>query len=155
VGLVGDEEQVAAGVTARRELEAWTADRLVERRRLGAADDLLQWLVEPDASGALLDDAYIRTNVNFLSAAGSSTVDYALRNVLWSPLSHPELTAEAHAGDADAIDRVFTAPATSSRGSRRAKGSCASSTGGRRRPRRFRTYGCTSTTSPFRTCASR
>jgi cytochrome P450 len=107
-GLEGGEPEVSAGVAARRELEAWTAERLEERRRRGAPDDLLQWLVEPDAGGALLDDGYIRTNVNFLSAAGSSTVDYALRNVLWALLSHPELSADAREGDADSIDRTFT-----------------------------------------------
>lgn len=107
-GLVGDEGQVAAGVEARRELEAWTTERLEERRSGTPPDDLLQWLVEPDAEGARLDEAYIRTNVNFLSAAGSSTVDYALRNVLWALLSHPELAAAARDGDADAIDRLFT-----------------------------------------------
>jgi cytochrome P450 len=102
-GLVGGEEEVAAGVAARSELEAWTTERLEQRRRRDAPDDLLQWLVEPDAEGTLLDEDYIRTNVNFLYAAGSSTVDYALRNVLWALLSHPEL---AH--DADSIDRTFT-----------------------------------------------
>jgi cytochrome P450 len=107
-GLVGGEAELAAGVAARRELETWTSQRL-EKRRLGAApDDLLQWLVEPDATGALLDDDYIRTNVNFLSAAGSSTVDYALRNVLWAVLAHPELATAACAGDEGVIDRTFT-----------------------------------------------
>jgi cytochrome P450 len=110
-GLVGGEAELAAGVAARGELEAWTTKRLEERRwgtPPAAPDDLLQWLVEPDAAGAVLDDDYIRTNVNFLSAAGSSTVDYALRNVLWAVLAHPELAAAARAGDADAIDRTFT-----------------------------------------------
>ena len=107
-GLVGDEETVAAGVSARSELEAWTAERLEQRRRSDAPDDLLQWLVEPDAEGALLDEDYVRTNVNFLSAAGSSTVDYALRNVLWALLSHPELADAAREGDVDSIDRTFT-----------------------------------------------
>ena len=107
-GLVGGDEDVAAGVAARRELEAWTTQRLARRRGGDAPDDLLQWLVEPDASGVLLDDAYIRTNVNFLSAAGSSTVDYALRNILWALLSHPEHAAEAADGDTEAIDRTVT-----------------------------------------------
>jgi cytochrome P450 len=107
-GLVGDEEDVAAGVAARGELEAWTAERLEERRRCGGPHDLLQWLVEPDAEGALHDEGYVLTNVNFLTAAGSSTVDYALRNVLWSLLSHPELAAAVRDGDADSIDRTFT-----------------------------------------------
>ena len=108
-GLVGGEAEVAAGVAARRELEAWTAARLEQRRRDGhAPDDLLQWLAEPDASGVVLDDEYIWTNVNFLAAAGSSTVDYALRNVLWALLAHPELAALAAAGDVDAVDRTFT-----------------------------------------------
>ena len=107
-GLVGNEAEVAAGVSARDELEAWTADRLEERRRSGARNDLLQWLVEPDAEGTLLDDDHIRTNVNFLAAAGSSTVDYALRNVLWALLASPELSAAAREGDADTIDRAFT-----------------------------------------------
>jgi cytochrome P450 len=107
-GLVGDGEQVAAGVSARRELEAWTAERLAERSSGDAPDDLLRWLVEPDADGGRLDENYVRTNVNFLSAAGSSTVDYALRNVLWAVLSHPELSAAAREGDADSIDRAFT-----------------------------------------------
>jgi cytochrome P450 len=108
-GLVGGEAEVAAGVAARRELEAWTAARLEQRRRDGhAPDDLLQWLVEPDASGVLLDDDYIRTNVNFLAAAGSSTVDYALRNVLWALLAHPEAATAVVGGDADLLDRVVT-----------------------------------------------
>ena len=108
-GLVGGAEEVAAGVSARSELEAWTTERLERRRRRrDAPDDLLQWLVEPDAQGALLDEGYVRTNVNFLSAAGSSTVDYALRNVLWALLSHPERSKAAREGDADSIDRTFT-----------------------------------------------
>jgi cytochrome P450 len=107
-GLVGGDEEVAAGVSARRELEAWTTERLERRRGGDAPDDLLQWLVAPDAAGELLDEDYVRTNVNFLSAAGSSTVDYALRNVLWALLTHPELSAAAGEGDADTIDRTFT-----------------------------------------------
>jgi cytochrome P450 len=107
-GLVGGEPELEAGVVARRELEAWTTERLVERRDGAAPDDLLQWLVEPDATGTLLDDEYIRTNVNFLAAAGSSTVDYALRNVLWALLAHPVHARAAAAGDADALDRAFT-----------------------------------------------
>ena len=107
-GLVGGDEDVAAGVAARRELEAWTTERLERRRRGAAPDDLLQWLVEPDFAGVLLDDEYIRTNVNFLSAAGSSTVDYALRNTLWALLSHPARAADAAAGDTDSIDRTVT-----------------------------------------------
>lgn len=107
-GLVGGDEEVAAGVAARRELEAWTTERLEQRRGRDAPDDLLQWLVEPDASGALLEEEYIRTNVNFLSAAGSSTVDYALRNVLWALLSHPELAAEAVDGNVESLDATFT-----------------------------------------------
>lgn len=107
-GLVGGDEDVAAGVAARRELEAWTTERLERRRRGDAPDDLLRWLVEPDAAGVLLDDEYIRTNVNFLAAAGSSTVDYALRNVLWALLSHPAHAAGAAAGDTDSIDRTVT-----------------------------------------------
>ena len=107
-GLVGGDEEVAAGVAARRELEAWTTERLEQRRGRDAPDDLLQWLVEPDASGALFDEEYIRTNVNFLSAAGSSTVDYALRNVLWALLSHPELAAEAVDGNVETLDATFT-----------------------------------------------
>ena len=107
-GLVGGEAELAAGVAARRELETWTSQRLEERRLGAAPDDLLQWLVEPDATGAILDDDYIRTNVNFLSAAGSSTVDYALRNVLWAVLAHPELATAACDGDTDVIDRTFT-----------------------------------------------
>jgi len=109
-GLVGGESELAAGVAARRELEEWTTERLEERRRGGtsAPDDLLQWLVEPDAAGAVLEDDYIRTNVNFLSAAGSSTVDYALRNVLWALLAHPALADAASEGDLDSVDRTFT-----------------------------------------------
>lgn len=107
-GLVGGEAELAAGIAARAELEDWTTARLAERRRGAAPDDLLQWLVDRDASGALLDDDYIRTNVNFLSAAGSSTVDYALRNVLWALLEHPDLSTLAATGDTDAIDRTFT-----------------------------------------------
>ena len=107
-GLVGGDDEVASGVAARHELEAWTTERLEGRRSGEHAGDLLQWLVEPDAAGVLLDDDYIRTNVNFLSAAGSSTVDYALRNVLWALLSHPELSQAVSGGDVDAIDAVFT-----------------------------------------------
>lgn len=107
-GLVGGEAELEAGVAARSELEEWTTERLDSRRRVGATDDLLQWLVEPDAAGVVLDDDYIRTNVNFLSAAGSSTVDYALRNVLWALLGHPALAAAATEGDLDSIDRTFT-----------------------------------------------
>jgi cytochrome P450 len=107
-GLVGGEAEVAAGVVARRELEAWTAERIMERSRGGAPDDLLQWLLEPDAEGTLLDHDYVLTNVNFLAAAGSSTGDYALRNILWSHLAHPELAASAREGDAEAIDRTVT-----------------------------------------------
>ena len=107
-GLVGGEAELTAGIAARAELEEWTTARLAERRRGAAPDDLLQWLAEPDASGVLLDDDYIRTNVNFLAAAGSSTVDYALRNVLWALLAHPHLAALAAAGDVDAVDRAFT-----------------------------------------------
>ena len=109
-GLVGGESELAAGVAARRELEEWTTERLEERRRGGtsAPEDLLQWLVEPDAAGAVLEDDYIRTNVNFLSAAGSSTVDYALRNVLWALLAHPALADAASEGDLDSVDRTFT-----------------------------------------------
>ena len=107
-GLVGGEPELAAGVAARRELEEWTTERLEERRRGAAPDDLLQWLVEPDAAGVVLDDDYIRTNVNFLSAAGSSTVDYALRNVLWCLLAHPAPADAARAGDVDSVDRTFT-----------------------------------------------
>jgi cytochrome P450 len=107
-GLVGGEAELAVGVAARAELEEWTSARLAERRSGAAPDDLLQWLVEPDASGVLLDDDYIQTNVNFLAAAGSSTVDYALRNVLWALLAHPDLTALAAAGDADLVERVLT-----------------------------------------------
>ena len=51
---------------------------------------------------------YVLTNVNFLAAAGSSTVDYALRNVLWALLAHPELAAPVAAGDADAVDPIVT-----------------------------------------------
>ena len=107
-GLVGGEPELAAGVAARRELEEWTTERLEERRRGEAPDDLLQWLVGPDAAGAVLEDDYIRTNVNFLSAAGSSTVDYALRNVLWALLAHPALADAASEGDVDSVDRTFT-----------------------------------------------
>ena len=104
-GLVGGEAELAAGVAARRELEEWTSDRLDERRRGAAPDDLLQWLVEPDASGVLLDDDYIRTNVNFLAAAGSSTVDYALRNVLWALFAHPTSRPRSR-GRRDSVDRA-------------------------------------------------
>lgn len=107
-GLVGGEAELGAGVAARRELEEWTTERLAERRRGTAPADLLQWLVEPDPSGASLDEAYILTNVNFLSAAGSSTVDYALRNVLWTLFAHPDHARAAEGGDADALDSAFT-----------------------------------------------
>jgi cytochrome P450 len=107
-GLVGGKPEVAAGVAARREMEEWTAERLAERHRGGAPDDLLQWLIEPDSAGVVLDDDYIRTNVNFLCAAGSSTVDYALRNVLWALLAHPLHADAARDGDLDFLDRVFT-----------------------------------------------
>lgn len=107
-GLVGGDPEVAAGVAARRELEEWTTERLAERRCGSAPDDLLQWLVEPDSSGVVLDDEYIRTNVNFLSAAGSSTVDYALRSVLWALFAHPLLAKDAGEGDLDSVDRTFT-----------------------------------------------
>jgi cytochrome P450 len=107
-GLVGGEEEVAAGVAARGELEAWTAARIAAREGGGARDDLLQWLLEPDGDGTLLDRSYVLTNVNFLSAAGSSTVDYALRNLLWALLAHQEHAAAAAAGDVDAVDRVVT-----------------------------------------------
>ena len=107
-GLVGGEDEVAAGVSARRELEAWTAERIEARAGDGGPDDLLQWLLGPDAAGAELDRDYVLTNVNFLAAAGSSTVDYALRNVLWALLAHPELAAPVVAGDADAVDPVLT-----------------------------------------------
>jgi cytochrome P450 len=107
-GLVGGEAEVATGVTARRELEEWTARRISERQAGEAPDDLLQWLLEPDAEGTLLDCDYVATNVNFLAAAGSSTVDYALRNLLWALLAHPEHGAAAAAGDANHVDRVVT-----------------------------------------------
>ena len=108
-GLVGGEAEFAAGVAARRELETWTSQRLEERRLGAAPDDLLQWLVEPDATGAILDDDYIRTNVNFLSAAGSSTVDYALRNVLWAAPRPPRAGRRLRATAIhDVIDRTFT-----------------------------------------------
>ena len=107
-GLVGGEAEVAAGVAARRELEEWTAARIVDRATGEAPADLLQWLLEPDSDGTLLDHDYVLTNVNFLSAAGSSTVDYALRNVLWALLAHPEHGEAAAVGDADAVDRVVT-----------------------------------------------
>jgi len=108
VELVGGAAEVEAGVAARGELEAWTRERLAERRRERAPDDLLQWLVEPDATGAALDEEYILTNVNFLSAAGSSTVDYALRNVLWALFAHPDLAAAVCGGDLDSLDRTVT-----------------------------------------------
>lgn len=107
-GLVGGEAELAAGIAARRELEEWTSQRLEERSRGAAPDDLLQWLVEPDSSGAVLEDDFIRTNVNFLAAAGSSTVDYALRNVLWSLLAHPDLADAASQGDVDSVHGTFT-----------------------------------------------
>ena len=107
-GLVGGEAEVAAGVEARRELEAWTTERLEERSRGEPPDDLLQWLVEPDATGAVLDHEYVLTNVNFLAAAGSSTVDYALRNVLWALFAHPELAAAVRGGDVDSLDGTVT-----------------------------------------------
>jgi len=107
-GLVGGEDELTAGRAARRELEEWTTRRLTERRRDGGPADLLEWLVAPDATGAVLDDDYICTNVNFLAAAGSSTVDYALRNVLWALLAHPELAAAAGEGDVDVLDRAVT-----------------------------------------------
>lgn len=107
-GLVGGEPELEAGVAARRELEEWTTARLEERRRAAASGDLLQWLVDPDATGTMLDHDYIRTNVNFLSAAGSSTVDYALRNVLWTLFAHPEQADAAEQGDLDSLDRTFT-----------------------------------------------
>ena len=107
-GLVGGEVELAAGRAARHALETWTTQRLAERRSCGGPGDLLDWLVGPDASGVVLDDDYICTNVNFLAAAGSSTVDYALRNVLWAILAHPELGAAAGDGDVDLLDRAVT-----------------------------------------------
>jgi cytochrome P450 len=108
-GLVGGAEALAAGVSARRELEAWTRRRIAARRDGGLlCDDLLQWLLDPDATGALLDDEYVLTNVNFLAAAGSSTVDYALRNVLWALLAHPDAAEVAAGSDAKALDRFVT-----------------------------------------------
>lgn len=107
-GLVGGERELEAGVSARRELEEWTASRLEERLQAGAPDDLLQWLVEPDGTGTVLESDYILSNVNFLSAAGSSTVDYALRNVLWALLAHPSLAAAVGEGDLDVLDRTVT-----------------------------------------------
>lgn len=107
-GLVGDEDEVAAGVAARRELERWTAERIEVRAASGGPDDLLQRLLGPDAAGTELERDYVLTNGNFLAAAGSSTVDYALRNVLWALLAHPELAAPVAAGDADAVDPIVT-----------------------------------------------
>ena len=86
------------GRRARAELEEWTSARLAERRSGGGAGrPARSGSSNPTTSGAMLDDDYIRTNVNFLAAAGSSTVDYALRNVLWALLEHPELAALAAA----------------------------------------------------------
>ncbi|MEO5633335.1 cytochrome P450 [Gaiella sp.] len=108
LGLVGGEDELAAGRAARSELEKWTTLRLAERRSDGGPDDLLEWLRGPDATGAVLDDDYICTNVNFLAAAGSSTVDYALRNVLWVLLAHPDLAAAAGEGNVELLDRAVT-----------------------------------------------
>ena len=106
LGLVGGERELAAGVAARHELEEWTAERLEQRRRDGGTDDLLQWLIDPDAKGVVFEDEYMKTNVNFLAAAGSSTVDYALRNVLWTVFAHPEHAMTA--GDPEALEPVIT-----------------------------------------------
>jgi cytochrome P450 len=107
LGLVGGEREQETGVAARRELEEWTAERIEQRRRDGGADDMLQWLFGADVKGVVLDEEYVKTNVNFLAAAGSSTVDYALRNVLWALFAHPE-HADRAGDDPEALDAVIT-----------------------------------------------
>ncbi len=108
LGLLGWEPELSRGLAARRELEE-RASRWLDARRDGKGpDDLLAWLTAPDTEGRTLERAYVLTNVNFLAAAGSSTVDYALRNVLWAVFTYPEIEAAVAGGDVELMDKVYT-----------------------------------------------
>lgn len=108
-GLIGTEPELTHGLAARRELEALADGWLAQRASGGARpDDLLEWLSAPDDQGHRLDRDYILTNVNFLAAAGTSTVDYALRNVLWALFAHPAIATAVEDGDGELMGKVFT-----------------------------------------------
>ena len=76
--LVGGEAARSLWCRARAR---WRRGRRTDRKREGdrAARRPPQWLVERTRGDAQLGRDYTRTNDNFLSAAGSSTVDDALR----------------------------------------------------------------------------
>ncbi len=108
LGLLGWEPELSLGLAARLELEE-RASRWLDARRDGQGpDDMLAWLTAPDSEGRTLERAYVLTNVNFLAAAGSSTVDYALRNVLWAVFTYPEIEGAVAGGDLELMDKVYT-----------------------------------------------
>ena len=108
VGARRGRGELAAGVAARRELES--GPRRGSRSALQASRAGRPPAVARRARrhGHGARDDYILSNVNFLSAAGSSTVDYALRNVLWALLAHPSSRRRRSCeGDHDVLDRTF------------------------------------------------
>jgi len=105
-GLVASDgaPERAAGIAARTELEELTERRLHGREE--GSGDALEWLAA-SSNGKTLEREHLRTHVNFFAAAGSSTVDYALRNFLWALLAHGELLEPVRT-DRDLLDAVFT-----------------------------------------------
>jgi pulcherriminic acid synthase len=109
LGLLGWEpELLAKGLAARHELEERAARWLDKRAVDGGPDDLIAWLTAPNNEGRTLARNYVLTNVNFLAAAGTSTVDYALRNALWALFSFPQIARRVAGGDFELMDKVFT-----------------------------------------------
>jgi hypothetical protein len=86
--------------------EAWTAERIASAKAAPPARRPPPVAAWSGREHALDRDSSSPTSTS--SRPQGSTVDYALRNVLWALLAHTEHAAAVVGGDGDAVDPVVT-----------------------------------------------